>query len=91
MIRVGKTECCNDLLGVGSPPGEEKGKTNSLEDTGNSTDGDGVKRSLLSEDLSNELDYSQCQFAWPPRDMRTYRWSRGSEEDQRSQVCGTLV
>jgi hypothetical protein len=76
---------------VGSPPGEEKGETDSLEDTGNSTDGDGVERSLLSEDLGNELDSDQHLFFHPPRDMRTYRWSRGSKEDQRSQVCGTLV
>ena len=68
--------CRQNLLGVGSPPGEEKGETDSLKDTGNSSDGNGVDWSLLSEDLSNELfgllATGQTQVS---RDI-TYRWSR---------------
>lgn len=43
-------------LRAGSPPGEEERKTDSLEDTSNGTNGNGIKRALLSEDLGDELD-----------------------------------
>ena len=55
LVIVRGSEIPGDLLGVGSPPCQEQGKTNSLEDTGKSTNGNGIKRSLLSEDLSDEL------------------------------------
>ena len=40
---------------AGAPVGEEQRKTNGLEDAGEGSNGDGVKRSLLSENLGNEL------------------------------------
>ena len=55
LVRAKGKEFPGDLLGVGSPPCQEQGKTNSLEDTGKSTNGNGIKRSLLSEDLCDEL------------------------------------
>jgi hypothetical protein len=42
-------------VGAGSPVGEEQAETDSLEDTGNGTDGDGVKWALLSENLGDDL------------------------------------
>lgn len=47
-----------DLLkrvGSGSPPGEEDGETEGLNELGSQADADGVERSLLYEDLSNVL------------------------------------
>lgn len=37
------------------PPGEEQGQSNCLKDTGHSTNCNGVQRSLLCEDLGDEL------------------------------------
>jgi hypothetical protein len=42
-------------VGAGAPVGEEQGETDSLEDAGNSADGDGVKRALLGDDLGDDL------------------------------------
>jgi hypothetical protein len=42
-------------VGAGSPVGEEQAEADSLEDTSNSTDGDGVKRTLLGQDLGDDL------------------------------------
>lgn len=39
---------------AGSPVGHEERKTDSLEHTGEGTDGDGVKRTLLGGDLGDE-------------------------------------
>jgi len=39
---------------VSSPPCEEEGESDGLEDTGKSTNSDGVKRALLGEDLGDE-------------------------------------
>jgi hypothetical protein len=43
-------------VGAGSPVGEEQAEADSLEDTGNGTDSDGVKRALLGNDLGDDLD-----------------------------------
>ena len=40
---------------MGSPPSEEQTETDGLEDASESTNGDGVKRALLSKDLRDEL------------------------------------
>ena len=40
---------------MGSPPSEEQTETDGLEDASESTNSDGVKRALLSEDLRDEL------------------------------------
>ena len=40
---------------MGSPPGEEQTETDGLKDAGESTNGDGIKRTLLSENLRDEL------------------------------------
>lgn len=55
-----------EWVGAGSPVGQEEGESNSLEDAGKSTNGDGVKWSLLSGDLGDELEIvsicsSSCQ------------------------------
>ena len=44
-----------EWVGAGTPVGEEKGETDSLKDTGESTDSDGVKRALLGNDLGDDL------------------------------------
>ena len=55
-------------VGAGAPVGEEEGKTNGLEDAGNSANGDGVKRALLGEDLGDDLgdvskQVSRCSWS----------------------------
>lgn len=40
---------------MGSPPGEEEGETDSLEDAGEAADEDGVEWALLGENLCDEL------------------------------------
>lgn len=40
---------------MSSPPCKEERKTDSLEDTGKSTNSNGIERTLLSEDLCDEL------------------------------------
>jgi len=42
-------------VGAGSPPSEEEGKTNSLDDAGDGANGNSVERSFLCEDLCEEL------------------------------------
>ena len=42
-------------VGVGSPVGEEKAETNGLEDTGKGSHCNSVERTLLGEDLRDEL------------------------------------
>lgn len=42
-------------VGAGAPPGEEDGKTDSLEDLGSDSDADGVKGTLLSDGLDEDL------------------------------------
>lgn len=42
-------------VGAGSPVGEEQAEADSLEDAGNSADGNGVERALLSKDLGDNL------------------------------------
>merc|ERR1711939_1060551 len=43
-----------EWVGAGAPPGHEHGETDGLEDAGEGTDGDGVERALLGEDLGDE-------------------------------------
>ena len=43
-------------VGAGSPVGEEQAEADSLEDTGNGANSNGVKRTLLGEDLGDDLD-----------------------------------
>lgn len=43
-------------VGAGSPVGEEQAESDGLEDTGNGADGNGIKWSLLSDKLGDELD-----------------------------------
>lgn len=52
------------LTGAGTPVCEDHGKTDSLKDAGNTTYGNGVERSLLSEELGNDLVnvVSSCSF-----------------------------
>lgn len=49
-----------------TPPGHEHAEADGLEDAGKSTNGDGVERALLGEDLGDELDISLAG------DRRTY-------------------
>lgn len=44
-----------EWVGPGTPVGEEQAEANGLEDTADNTNGNEVKRSLLADDLSNEL------------------------------------
>jgi hypothetical protein len=44
-----------ERVGVGSPPCKEERKADGLKDTSKSTNSNGIKRTLLSEDLSDEL------------------------------------
>ena len=45
-----------EWVGAGAPVGQEEGETDSLKDTGESTDSDGVKRALLGNDLGDDLN-----------------------------------
>ena len=52
-------------VGAGSPVGEEHAEADGLEDTGKSTDGDGVKGTLLGQDLGEDLVMiSACSIDW---------------------------
>ena len=42
-------------VGAGSPVGKEQAEADSLKDTGNGTDSNGVKRALLGDDLRDNL------------------------------------
>lgn len=42
-------------VGSGSPPSEEDGETEGLNELGSQADADGVERSLLNEDLRDVL------------------------------------
>lgn len=46
---------CVEGVGAGAPPGQDHGETDGLEDTSNTADGDGVERSLLGEELRDDL------------------------------------
>jgi len=43
-----------EWAGAGAPPGQEDREADGLEDAGNSANGDGVERALLSSDLGDE-------------------------------------
>lgn len=58
-IRQLQLYCCTFLVewvGSGAPVCEEQAEADSLEDTGQDTNSDGVKRALLSNDLGNDLE-----------------------------------
>lgn len=44
-----------EWVGVGSPVGKEQAETNGLEDTGKGSHCNSVERTLLREDLGDEL------------------------------------
>jgi hypothetical protein len=50
-----KTRRLVEGVGAGSPVGEEQAEADSLKDTGNGADSNGVKRTLLGEDLGDNL------------------------------------
>lgn len=52
---LSNANCLVEWVGVGSPPGEEEGETDGLEDAGEAADEDGVEWALLGEDLCDEL------------------------------------
>jgi hypothetical protein len=76
--------CLVEGVGAGSPVGEEHAEANSLEDTGNGADSNGVERTLLGEDLRDNL----CRVSvdhevyMETGVVMTYRWSSRSHEDQ---------
>lgn len=47
-----------ERVGASAPVGEEERETDSLEDTSDGADSNGVKRTLLSDDLGDELIHS---------------------------------
>ena len=49
--------CLLEGLYAGTYPGEEERQADSLEDTCDGADGNGIEWALLSEDLSDELAY----------------------------------
>lgn len=49
-------------VGAGAPVGEEHGEANGLKDSSKSSDGDGVERALLGDDLGDNLESSQRRF-----------------------------
>jgi len=59
-----------EWVGVGSPPCEEEGETNSLEYAGNGTNGNGIKRTLLGKDLGDEL----CIISNESSNTETWIW-----------------
>lgn len=44
-----------ERIGVNAPPGKEQAETDSLENTGERADGNGVKRAFFRNDLRDEL------------------------------------
>ena len=42
-------------VGAGSPVGEEQAETDSLEDAAHGADGNGISRTLLGDDLGDDL------------------------------------
>lgn len=48
-------------VGASSPPGEEDGQADRLEQLGGDADADGVEGPLFAEDLGEELREVRCQ------------------------------
>jgi hypothetical protein len=70
-------------VGAGSPVCEEQAEADGLEDTGNGTDSNGVKRTLLGEDLGDDLGaVSNADWIHVQKLGMTYRRCGGSHEDQ---------
>lgn len=49
------TESLVEGVGASSPPGQEQAESDGLEDSGYRANGNGIKRTLLGEDLADEL------------------------------------
>jgi hypothetical protein len=60
---LGRVRRLVEGVGAGSPVGEEQAEADGLEDTGNGTDSDGVKRALLGNDLGDDLDVVRKHIA----------------------------
>ena len=79
-----------EWVGPGAPVCEEHAETDSLEQAGQNTNGNSVKRSLLSDNTSNDLEDVSTQKTGDLMG-RTYTWSSRGEEDQGTEVRSTLV
>lgn len=66
----GSEICLVEWVGAGAPPGHEHGEADGLEDAGEGTDGDGVERALLGEDLGDELEKGSVVSGCSPNDAR---------------------
>lgn len=78
-----------EWIGSGAPVREEHAETDSLEQTGQNTYGDGIERSLLGDDTGDDLGNVNIKFG--TISGRTYTWSGRGEEDQGPKVGSTLV
>jgi hypothetical protein len=87
---LGRVRRLVEGVGAGSPVGEEQAEADGLEDTGNGTDSDGVKRTLLGDDLGDDLHDIRNGIV-TCEDGMTYRRSSGSHEDQGAEVSSALV
>ncbi len=76
---------------MGSPVGQEQAEADSFKDTCESTNGDGIERTLLGEDLRDELRSCKHIITRCLGSGGTYARSGTSEKDQTAQICGALV
>ena len=82
-----------EWVGTSSPPGEEDGEANRLENSGESTDGYGVEWTFFSHNLRDNLLYRQQLNVLNHivNAERTYRRSSRGEEDQRTKIGRAFV
>lgn len=81
-----------EWVGSGTPVGQEQAEADSLENAGDETNGNSVKRSLLSNNSSDELEKHQIsQYSVLRQVAQTYTWSSRGEEDQWTKIRGSLV
>ena len=80
-------------VGTSSPPGEEDGEANRLEDSGESTYSYGVEWTFLSHNLRDNLLHRQQLNVLNHivNAERTHRRSSGGEEDQRTKIGCAFV
>lgn len=80
-------------VGSGSPPGQDNGKTDSLDELGSDANSNSVEGTLLGEDLRDVLLQLlvSCQLTNGKRLEKTYTGSRSSEEDETTEISSTLV
>lgn len=81
-------------VGPGSPPVENQSQANGLEQLGSDIDADDVKRSLFTEDLSDELQTYQVSLEeslLATVQRKTYARSRCRRKDQSAQIRRALV